>query len=58
MSTKAADLRQRILDLTAEYFSEAFPESSFVAVVSTVPASDKIVDASDMQAVVGSALDS
>jgi CDP-6-deoxy-D-xylo-4-hexulose-3-dehydrase len=58
MSTKAADLRQRILDLTAEYFNEAFPERSFVADVSTVPVSGKVIDASDIQAVVDSALDS
>jgi len=57
MSTKAAELRQRILDLTAEYVLEAFPERSFVADVSTVPVSGKVIDASDLQAVVDSALD-
>jgi len=57
MSTKAAELRQRILDLTAEYVHEAFPERGFVADVNTVPVSGKIIDASDVQAVVDSALD-
>ena len=57
MSTKAAELRQRILDLTAEYVLEAFPERSFVADVSTVPVSGKVIDASDVQAIVDSALD-
>lgn len=57
MTTKAAELRQRILDLTAEYVAEAFPERSFVADVSTVPVSGKVIDASDIQAVVDSALD-
>jgi len=56
MSTKAAELRQRILDLTAEYVHEAFPERGFVADVNTVPVSGKIIDASDVQAVVDSAL--
>jgi CDP-4-dehydro-6-deoxyglucose reductase, E1 len=58
MTTRAAELRQRILDLTAEYFNEAFPERSFVADVTTVPVSGKVIDASDLQAVVDSALDS
>ena len=57
MTTKAAELRQRILDLTAEYVTEAFPERSFVADVSTVPVSGKVIDASDVQAIVDSALD-
>ena len=57
MSTKAAELRQRILDLTAEYVHEAFPDRSFVAGVNTVPVSGKVIDASDVLAVVDSALD-
>ncbi len=57
MSTRAAELRQRILDLTAEYFAEAFPVRPFVAGQSAVPVSGKVIDASDMQAVVDSALD-
>jgi CDP-6-deoxy-D-xylo-4-hexulose-3-dehydrase len=58
MSTRAAELRQRILDLTAEYFVEAFPARVFVAGESAVPVSGKVIDASDIQAVVDSALDS
>ena len=58
MSTRAAELRQRILDLTAEYFAEAFPARAFVAGESAVPVSGKVIDASDIQAVVDSALDS
>jgi CDP-6-deoxy-D-xylo-4-hexulose-3-dehydrase len=57
MSTRAAELRQRILDLTAEYFEEAFPARAFVAGESVVPVSGKVIDAADMQAVVDSALD-
>jgi CDP-6-deoxy-D-xylo-4-hexulose-3-dehydrase len=58
MSTRAAELRRRILDLTAEYFAEAFPARAFVAGESAVPVSGKVIDASDIQAVVDSALDS
>jgi CDP-6-deoxy-D-xylo-4-hexulose-3-dehydrase len=58
MSTRAAELRQRILDLTAEYFAEAFPARTFVADESSVPVSGKVIDASDLQSVIDSALDS
>ena len=57
MSKRAADLRQRILALTLEYFAEAFPVRPFVASESAVPISSKVIDASDIQAVVDSALD-
>ena len=58
MSMRATELRQRILDLTAEYFAEAFPADAFVAGESAVPVSGKVIDAYDIQAVVDSALDS
>jgi CDP-6-deoxy-D-xylo-4-hexulose-3-dehydrase len=58
MTARATELRQRILDLTAEYFAEAFPAHPFVAGESVVPVSGKVIDASDIQAVVDSALDS
>jgi CDP-6-deoxy-D-xylo-4-hexulose-3-dehydrase len=57
MSTRVAELRQRILDLTAEYFAEAFPARTFAPGESAVPVSGKVIDASDIQAVVDSALD-
>jgi len=57
MSSRAEELRRRILDLTAEYVAEAFPKSDFLADVSSVPVSGKVIDASDIQAVVDSALD-
>ncbi len=57
MSVRAAELRRQILDLTAEYFAEAFPEPTFVAGESAVPVSGKVIDAADIQAVVDSALD-
>jgi len=58
MSTRAAELRRRILALTAEYFGEAFPARTFVAGESEIPVSGKVIHASDIQAVVDSALDS
>ena len=58
MGTRSAELRQRILALTAEYFAEAFPARTFVAGESAIPVSGKVIDASDIQAVVESALDS
>src|ERR1022692_1045196 len=57
MSLRAEELRRRILDLTAEYVTEAFPKSDFIADMSSVPVSGKVIDASDIQAVVDSALD-
>jgi CDP-6-deoxy-D-xylo-4-hexulose-3-dehydrase len=58
MSTRAEELRQRILDLTAEFYAEAFPTRTFVPNQSVVPVSGKVIDANDIQAVVDSALDS
>jgi CDP-6-deoxy-D-xylo-4-hexulose-3-dehydrase len=57
MTSKAANLRKQILDLTAEYFVEAFPPTDFIAGASAVPVSGKVIDAADMQHVVDSALD-
>ena len=56
-STRAAELRRRILDLTAEYFTEEFPARTFIPGENDVPVSGKVIDASDVQAVVDSALD-
>jgi CDP-6-deoxy-D-xylo-4-hexulose-3-dehydrase len=50
-------LRQQILDLTAQYFAEAFPPTEFKPGVSPVPISGKVIDAGDVSAVVDSALD-
>src|SRR5947209_20115097 len=50
-------LRRKILDLSAEYFSEAFPASEFVPGVSSVPVSGKVIDAADLSSVIDAALD-
>jgi CDP-4-dehydro-6-deoxyglucose reductase, E1 len=57
MAGRADELRKQILELTAEYHAEAFPQGEFVAGESRVPVSGKVIDAADIQAVVDSALD-
>ena len=57
MSERSEQLKQQILQLTAEYHSEAFAPREFVPGSSTVPVSGKVIDAADMSAVVESALD-
>src|ERR1700728_885038 len=57
MTERSEQLRQQILQLTAEFHAEAFPSRTFVAGSSAVPVSGKVIDAADMSAVVDSALD-
>jgi CDP-4-dehydro-6-deoxyglucose reductase, E1 len=57
MTNGSERLRQQILDLTAQYFAEAFPTNDFQAGVTPVPVSGKVIDAADISAVVESALD-
>lgn len=57
MSEKLAQLRQQILDLSAQYFIEAFPPKDFSPGNSAVPVSGKVLDSADLVSVVDSALD-
>jgi len=57
MSERSEQLRQQILQLTAEFHAESFAKKDFVAGSSVVPVSGKVIDAADMSAVVDSALD-
>jgi CDP-4-dehydro-6-deoxyglucose reductase, E1 len=57
MSDKAAELRRRILELTAEYHAAAFPAKEFEPGGSAVPVSGKVIGADDICSVVDSALD-
>ena len=57
MSERSDQLRQQILQLTAEFHAEAFPQREFTAGISAVPVSGKVIDAADMASVVDSALD-
>jgi len=54
---KATQLRQQILDLSAQYFSTAFPPAEFKPGQSPVPVSGKVIDGGDLSSVVDSALD-
>jgi CDP-6-deoxy-D-xylo-4-hexulose-3-dehydrase len=57
MADTAAQLRRKILDLTAQYCSESSQPGDFIPGVSPVPVSGKVIDGSDVSAVVDSALD-
>ncbi len=57
MADRAAHLRRQILDLSTEYFAEAFPVAEFIPGQSPVPVSGKVIDGSDLSSVVDSALD-
>src|SRR5277367_2625006 len=57
MSNKAKQLRQQILELSAQYFAEAFPNQDFHPGNAPVPVSGKVIDAADLCSVVDSALD-
>ena len=57
MRKTVAQLRQEILELTAEYFQEAFPAREFKPGQSTVPVSGKVIDAADLGSVVDASLD-
>jgi CDP-6-deoxy-D-xylo-4-hexulose-3-dehydrase len=57
MTEKAEQLRQQILDLTVEFYAEAFPKKEFTGGTSAVPVSGKVIDGADVAAVVDSALD-
>src|SRR3984885_13180026 len=57
MNERAAELREQIRVLTAEYHAEAFPAKEFVPGTSVVPVSGKVIGAEDICSVVDSALD-
>jgi CDP-6-deoxy-D-xylo-4-hexulose-3-dehydrase len=57
MTDKATQIRQQILDLCSEYFSETSVSEEFKPGQSPVPVSGKVIDSSDVSAVVDSALD-
>ncbi len=57
MSSQAENLRRRILDLVAEYHSEAFARSPFVPGETAVPVSGRVFDDEDMRSLVDSSLD-
>ncbi len=57
MSEKSDQLRAKILDLTAEYAAEEFPERKFVPGESSVPVAGRVFDSEDVQSLIDSSLD-
>jgi CDP-6-deoxy-D-xylo-4-hexulose-3-dehydrase len=57
VSERAQQLREQILELTAEYHREAFPARDYQPGKSPVPVSGKVIDGADLRSVVDSALD-
>jgi CDP-4-dehydro-6-deoxyglucose reductase, E1 len=57
VSERAQQLREQILELTAEYHREAFPSHDYQPGKSSVPVSGKVIDGADLRSVVDSALD-
>jgi CDP-4-dehydro-6-deoxyglucose reductase, E1 len=57
VSERAQQIREQILELTAEYHREAFPLRDFQPGKSPVPVSGKVIDGADLCSVVDSALD-
>jgi len=57
MTNKADKLRQQILDLSSDYFAEAFAPRAFRPEESSVPVSGKVIDANDLRAVLDASLD-
>ncbi len=57
MNENAERLRNQILELVAEYYTEAFPAKTFVPGETTVPVAGRVFDASDVQHLVDASLD-
>ena len=55
--SKKDELRQRILDLTAQYYDEAFPKKPFLGGISQIPVSGKVFDGDELTNLVDSSLD-
>ena len=54
---KKDGLRQQILSLVGEYYSEAFPKKPFLGGISQIPVSGKVFDESELTNLVDSSLD-
>jgi CDP-6-deoxy-D-xylo-4-hexulose-3-dehydrase len=54
---RADELRQKIRELTAEYYGEAFPAKPFVPGETPVQVAGRVFDAAEMESLIDSALD-
>lgn len=57
MSERSDQLRAKILELTAEFVAEEFPEKEFIPGESSVAVAGRVFDAADVQSLVDSSLD-
>lgn len=57
MPTKAERLRAKILELTGEFYSEAFPTQEFIPGSSSVQVAGKVFDATELKYLVDASLD-
>src|SRR5579863_650603 len=57
MTNRADQVRQQILDLSADFFSRTHPPQDFVPGQSPVPVSGKTLDGDDLRSVMDSVLD-
>lgn len=57
MSERSDQLRAKILELTAEFVAEEFPEKEFIPGESSVAVAGRVFDATDVQSLVDSSLD-
>ena len=57
MTSRADELRRQILELVADYYTEAFPDKEFVPGQSAVPVSGRVFDAAELQHLVDASLD-
>src|SRR5208283_3952298 len=55
--SRADQLRERIREMVAEYYCEAFPTPAFEAGLSSVPISGRVFDEQELQLLVDSSLD-
>jgi CDP-6-deoxy-D-xylo-4-hexulose-3-dehydrase len=56
-SSRASELRAQILELTRQYYAEAFPDRDFVPGESSVPVSGRVFDDADLVSLVDASLD-
>ena len=57
MTNSADQVRQEILNLCDDYFTQAFPPKGFIPGESPVPVSGKMIDADDLKSMMNSVLD-
>ncbi|MFM6007811.1 MAG: DegT/DnrJ/EryC1/StrS family aminotransferase, partial [Sphaerospermopsis kisseleviana] len=57
MNQKKQELREKIIHLVAEYYTEAFPQKEFIPGETPIAVSGKVFDQTELQYLVDSSLD-